>query len=154
MEAFLCHFEPHGARVPVLSDSHASSSHELSLGPLKRVLTDNHCIYAHFPKDRNCEICQRSNITRALCRRRFWWSRTSRRKICDLITADQKHLSDETESRNSHRYAIVVQDIATQWNQFYVCKTTTSQDTKRSWQKFLEPSRKPKFIYTDTSQEI
>ena len=43
----------------------------------------------------------------------------------DLITADQKVLSDNCESRNNHRYAVVVQDLATQWIQAYPCKTTT-----------------------------
>ena len=26
--------------------------------------------YSHFPKDRNCEVCLRPKMTRALCRRR------------------------------------------------------------------------------------
>ena len=57
----------------------------------------------------------------------------------DLITADHKVLSDNCESRNNHRYAVVVQDLATQWIQLYPCKTKTSQETQRSLQKFLEP---------------
>ena len=40
----------------------------------------------------------------------------------DLITADHKVLSESCESRNNHRYAVVVQDLATQWIQ-YPCKT-------------------------------
>ena len=63
--------EPHGARVPVLSDSHASSSHEPSSEPLRRVVTGNHSIKTRVPKDRNCEICQRTSITKAPCRRRI-----------------------------------------------------------------------------------
>ena len=47
----------------------------------------------------------------------------------------------------------MVQDLATQWIQLYPCKTTTSQETQRSLQKFLEPERKPKVIYTDNSLE-
>ena len=69
----------------------------------------------------------------------------------DLITADHKVLSDNCESRNNHRYAVVVQDLATQWIQAYPCKNKTSQETQRSLQKFLEPERKPKVIYTDNS---
>ena len=72
----------------------------------------------------------------------------------DLITADHKVLSDNCESRNNHRYAVVVQDLATQWIQAYPCKTKTSQETQRSLQKFLEPERKPKVIYTDNSLEF
>ena len=59
----------------------------------------------------------------------------------DLITADHKVLIDNCESRNNHRYAVVVQDLATQWIQAYPCKTKTSQETQRSLQKFLEPNR-------------
>ena len=40
----------------------------------------------------------------------------------DLITADHKVLSDYCESRNNHRYAVVVQDLATQWIKLYPCK--------------------------------
>ena len=34
------------------------------------------------------------------------------------------------------------------------CKAKTSQETQRSLQKFLEPERKPKVIYTDNSLEF
>ena len=50
--------------------------------------------------------------------------------------------------------AVVVQDFATQWIQAYPCKTKTSQETQRSLQKFLEPDRNPKVIYTDNSMEF
>ena len=91
----------------------------------------------------------------------------------DLITADHKILSEESESRNNHRYAVVVKDLATQWLQsdpcktktsqetqkslmkfLYPCKIKTSQETQRSLQKFLEPERNPKVIYTDNSLEF
>ena len=72
----------------------------------------------------------------------------------DLITADHKVPSDNCESPNNHRYAVVVQDEATQWIQAYPCKNKTSQETQRSLQKFLEPERKPKVIYTDNSLEF
>ena len=70
------------------------------------------------------------------------------------MTADHKVLSDNCESRNNHRYAVVVQDLATQWIQAYPCKNKASQETQRSLQKFLEPERKPKVIYTDNSLEF
>ena len=38
--------------------------------------------------------------------------------------------------------------------QSYPCKTKTSQETQRILQKFLEPDRKPKVIYTDNSLEF
>ena len=46
----------------------------------------------------------------------------------DLISADHEVLSESCESRNNYRYAIVVQDLATQWIQSYPCKTKTSQE--------------------------
>ena len=144
-------------RVPEHRDSHASSSHEPSLEPTPTRSVDlgKHCVFAHFPKDRNCEICQRTKITRAPCRKTHCRSRTSCRKIFgDLITADHKVLGENCESRNNHRFSIVVQDLATQWIQSYPCKTKTSQETQRSLQKFLEPDRKPKVIYTDNSLEF
>ena len=58
------------------------------------------------------------------------------------------------KSRNNHRNAVLVQDLANQWIQPYPCKNKTSQKTQRSLQKFLEPERKPKVIYTDISLEF
>ena len=59
-------------RVPEHRDSHASCSHELSLDPTstRSVFLGKHSVKTHFTKDRNCEICQRTKITRAPCRRR------------------------------------------------------------------------------------
>ena len=65
--------------------------------------------------DRNCEICQRTKITRAPCRRRNGGAILRAEMFGDLITAGHKVLSESRESRNNHRYAIVVQDLAAQW---------------------------------------
>ena len=45
-------------------------------------------------------------------------------------------------------------NLATQWIQSYPCKTKTSQEAQKSPMKFLEPTRKPKVIYTDNSLEF
>ena len=58
-------------RVPERSDSHASSSHGLSLEPSRSADLGNHSVCTHFPKDRICGMCQRTKITRAPCRRRI-----------------------------------------------------------------------------------
>ena len=92
--------------------------------------------------------------TRAPCRRCIGRVVPRAENFGDLITADHKVLSDNCESRNNHRYAVLVQDLATQWIQAYPCKNKTSQETQRSLQKFLEPERKPKVIYTDNSLEF
>ena len=140
----------------ITGGSHASSSHEASLEPIatRREDLGKHNVHTHFPKDRNCEICKRTKITRAPCRRRKGEAVPRADNFGDLITADHKVLSDNCESRNNHRYAVVVQDLATQWIQAYPCKNKTSQETQRSLQKFLEPERKPKVIYTDNSLEF
>ena len=58
--------------IPLQEGSHASSSHEVSLEPATKRREDlgKHNVHTHFPKDRNCEICKRTKITRAPCRRR------------------------------------------------------------------------------------
>ena len=142
--------------IPLQGGSHASSSHEASLEPPTKRREDlgKHNVHTHFPKDRNCEICKRTKITRAPCRRRNGEAVPRAVNFGDLITADHKVLSDNCESRYNHRFAVVVQDLATQWIQAYPCKNKTSQETQRSLQKFLEPERKPKVIYTDNSLEF
>ena len=119
-------------RVPEHRDSHASSSHEVSLEPTPTRSVDlgKQMFKTHFPKDRICEICQRTRITRAPCRRRIGGAVPRAENFGDLITADHKVLSEGCESRNNHRYAIVVQDLATQWIQSYPCKTKTCQETQ------------------------
>ena len=143
--------------IPLQGGSHASSSHEASLEPTFKRRKDlgKHNVHTHFPKDRNCEICKRTKITRAPCRRRNGEAVLRAVNFGDLITADHKVLSDNCESRNNHRYAVVVQDLATQWIQAYPCKNKNfTGDTERSLQKFLGPNRKPKVIYTDNSLEF
>ena len=136
-------------RVPERRDSQASSSHEPSLEPEPARSADlgKHSV-SERPKLRDLPEDQNH---KGPVQKTHWRSRTSCRKFDDLITADHKVLNEEGESRNNHRYAVVVQDLATQWIQSYPCKTKTSQ---RSLQKFLEPTRKPKVIYTDNSLEF
>ena len=113
-----------------------------------------HSVYTHFPKDQNSDICLKTKITRSSCRRRAGAVVPRAEHFGDLIPADHKVLSERCESRNNHRYAVVVQDLATQWIQSYPCETKTSQETDRTLQKFLEPTWKPKVIYTDNSIEF
>ena len=91
---------------------------------------------------------------KAPCRRRIGKVVHRAENCGGLITAHQKVLSEGCESRNNHRYAVVVQDVGTQWIQSYPCKTKTSQETQRSLQKFLEPNRKPQVINTVNSLEF
>ena len=75
--------------IPLQGGSHASSSHEASLEPTTNRREDlgKHSVYTHFPKDRNCEICKRTKITRAPCRRRNGEAVPRAANFGDLITA-------------------------------------------------------------------
>ena len=90
--------------IPLQGGSHASSSHEVSLEPTTKRREDlgKHNVHTHFPKDRNCEICERTKITRAPCRRRNGEAVPRADNFGDLITADHKVLSDNCESRKNH----------------------------------------------------
>ena len=89
-------------RVPEHRDSHASSSHGSSL-ELKHARSADfgeHSVSTHYPKDRNCEICKRTKITRAPCRRRNGGAVPRAENFGDLITADHKVSIEGCESRN------------------------------------------------------
>ena len=143
-----------GEGVSASRDTPASTSRQ-SVSKLPRtVVSGKHSIFTHLPKNPNCEIWKRTRITSAFCKNCNGESVLLAENFGDLITADHKVLSEGCESRNNHRYAVVVQDLATQWIQSYPCKTKTSQETQRSLQKFLEPIRKPIVIYTDNFLEF
>ena len=76
--------------IPLQGGSHARSSNETSLEPTTKRREDlgKHNVYTHFPKDRNCEICKRTKITRAPCRRRNGEAVPRAVNFGDLITAD------------------------------------------------------------------
>ena len=136
---------------PAPKDRHtSSSSHELPMESRAKVEpgSGKHSVYTHFPKDPNCDICLKTKRTRA-------GTVVPRAEhFGDLITADHRVLGEGCESRNNHRYAVVVQDLATQWSQSYPCKTKTSQETEKNLLMFLEPTMKPKVIYTVNSLEF
>ena len=53
------------------------------------------------------------------------------------MTAGHKILDEDSESRNNHRYPVVVQDLTTQWIQSYPCKQNLGSKQK----KFTKVSR-------------
>ena len=101
-----------------------------------------HSSYTHFPKDPKCDVCLKTKMTRASCRRRAGTVVPRAESLCDLTTAGHKVLGEGSESRNNHRYA---------WLQSYPCKTKTSQETQKNLMKLLDPTWKPKVSYTDNS---
>ena len=122
---------PMDESVPVCRDAPASSSRASAPEPRGKVVSGKHSIYTHIQKDSNCDIRMRTLITRAPCRKRTGAAVPRAENFDGLIKADHKVLS-ECESGDTHRYAVVVQDLATQWIQSYPCKTKTSQETEKS----------------------
>ena len=108
------------------------------------------------PKDPNCAVCRRTKVTRLPCRRNPG-DRADRiqivEKFGDMITGHHKVLNAEQESRLHHKCVVVVQDLATQWNHSYPCKTKSAQETQRTLRKFSRPEENPKSICTDNSLE-
>ena len=90
------------------------------MNQIQEVVSGKHSILTHFLTDRNREVCLRTKMTR----------------FGDLITADHKVFIEEGQSRKYRRYAVFVQDLATQWWRSCPCKTKSSQETA-----------KPKVIY-------
>ena len=141
--------------VPAHGDAPASSSRESSSEPRGTVVSGASTVF--IVTSRRTEIVRsvrEPKITRGPCRKRTGTVVPRAGNVGDWITADHKVLSERCESRNNHRYAVVVQDLATQWIRSYPCRTKTSQETQRSLHNFLEPNRKPKVIYTDNSFEF
>ena len=101
-------------------------------------------------KDPNCDICLKTKITRASCRRRAGTVVPKEEHFGDLTTADHKTLSEGSESRNNHRDAIVVQDLATQQLGCVLQDSDelVSQGRKsrgNTMQKVLEPIQRVRF---------
>ena len=55
--------------VPEHRDA-SSPSGELLSEPPTKVVSGKHSFFTLFPKDRNCDICLRTKISRASCRKR------------------------------------------------------------------------------------
>ena len=126
------------------SEAPASISREPLCQELSiKVVSGKHSISTRFPKDRNCDICQRTNMTRAPCRRRTGEPVLRADKFGDLITTDRKVLNEGSESRNSHRYA-----VCRIWplNDGYNLTRAKPKFLRKhkSLLKFLEPTAKPK----------
>ena len=79
--------------VPEHRDA-SSSSHELPFAAASKVVPSKHNIFTHFPKDRNCDICLKTKITRASCRRRTGTVVPRAENVGDLTTADHEILSE------------------------------------------------------------
>ena len=91
-----------------------------------------HNLVTHFPKDPICEVCRRTKVTRAPCRRHLDDRANGiliAERFGDMTTTDHTVLNEEQESRMHHSYDLVVQDLATQWIQSEQRKTKSAQET-------------------------
>ena len=89
-------------------------------------------VLAHSFERENSEWCFKSGDTKkrrhsvhAYFRRNQRRSNLRSEKDGDLTTAEHKVLNEGRESQNNHRYAVVVQVLATQWNP---CQTNFKGD--------------------------
>ena len=115
---------------------------------------NKHSVYTHFLKDPNCDICLRTKITRASCRRRTGTVVPRAENFGDLhlqiAKFSVKKVNRETIIDMPWWYKMWPHSGYTRTR----VKQKTSQETQTSLQKFLEPTRKPKVIYTDPSLEF
>ena len=68
-------------------------SHDSDSERPTKVASIEHSIFTHFPKDRNCEVCLRTKMTRAPCRKRTGDAVPRAEKFGDLRTADHEVLN-------------------------------------------------------------
>ena len=119
--------------------SHASSSHEDSLEPTTKRREDLFTLSslkteiarsAKGPKIQGPRA-EDAMVSEAVPRAEIFG---------DLTTADHKVLNDNCESRNNHRCAVVVQDLATQWIQAHPCKNKNStRNPEETCKSFWSP---------------
>ena len=75
----------------------ASSSHGSSKSLREVWIWVNTVFFTLFPNDRNCEICHKTKITRAPCRRRITGVVLRAENVGELTTAYHKVLSEGCE---------------------------------------------------------
>ena len=137
--------------IPLQGGSHASSSHEASLEPTTKRREDlgKQCFVLISPNTEISTSVKRPKLQGPRADNAMAEPYLVLKNFGDLITADHKVLSDKCESPNNHRYAGSGRSMDPG-----VSVQKTPQETQRSLQKFLEPERKPKVIYTDNSLEF
>ena len=116
-----------------------------------------HDVFAHFPKDPNCEVCKLTKIVRAQCRRQpdeRIDHASGAKKFADIVSADRKILNEDSESRLHHRHAVVVRDLFADWIQAYPIQSKTAHDTKKSLQRFLPLVPETGTVYTENDLEF
>ena len=74
-----------------------------------------HSIYSHFSKGEKLRrLLENQNDKRLLAEDALTKLYLGQKKFGDLITADYKVFNEGCDSRDDHRYAVVVQELSTQ----------------------------------------
>ena len=145
LEEFTDNLEDTETPVP----AHVSQDSE-SERPTKRGIKIKEAMYCHSLPKRPELRSMFANQKYEGSFKKTHWRVPRAEKFGVLMKADHKVLNEEGESRNNHRYAVVAQDLATQWIQSCPCKTKKLHTRrKKEFRKFLEPSQQPKVIDTD-----
>ena len=109
----------------------AAGSQELSIPePRPRVKSRKHSVCTHFPKDQIVRYAEEPTLRVIFAEDAPAIQSHAPKRFGDPIVTDHQVLNKDGVSRNSHRYAVNLQDLATQWLQADPCKTTTSQETE------------------------
>ena len=140
--------------VPEHRDA-SSSFHELLSEPRAKVVSGKQSIFTHLPKDRNCDICLRTNNYKGFLQKTHWYSRAQSGTM--LVIQQQRITKFSVKDVNLDTIIDTLQWYKTWqhsgYNHTHV-KQKLLRKRKKSSQKFLEPTRKPKVTYTDNSQEF
>ena len=81
--------------------AHISQDSDSELSTKVATKSRKHSIFTHFPKNRNCDVCLRTKITKASCRRRTGEALPRTEEFRYLITAVHRVLNEECESGQS-----------------------------------------------------
>jgi len=118
-------------------------------GPIPK--TTKHNIFTHFPKCKECPICNQTKVQRAQCRQSSGQldGLPEPKEFGQALTADHAIINEDDQSRSNDRAALVVLDKATRWMQAYPAPSKSAEQTKMALQRFMGPGKKPDYIYTD-----
>ena len=108
--------------------------------------------FSHFPNDRNCDVCKRTKNYKGALQETHWWRSTSFRKFRWLDNSRSQ--SVQWRMWSSKQSSIRRCGAGHPTDPVKCVQNKKLQETQRSLQKFLEPNRKPKVIYTDNSLEF
>ena len=125
--------------VSASPDTPASTSRESDSKPPRKVTLVKHCILTHFPKNQRLRGMQENQPLKGSLQETHWWSITSRRKLWQVDNS-------KSQSFQWRRWISKQSPIRTRG-----ARCCHSVDAIISWayEKFFEPSPKPKVIHTE-----